>query len=269
MSPKSPAQDDDEGVAADDETLRSGRADDEDDSHGEQRAERENLGEPEPLLGEPLGGGLPRELRELRDDRSDSGLGSVGSLRCSSSEERSGSRSSADEASTTAGVPLHQGGAHPHGPGPGPGHPTTGPGPGLAGLQARPLPLPAPAADAARGVWRDPTAPHVDIRHVQSVQHQSLLMSGVAGRGGPPPHGAAPPSAGHGPALGLGLSPSLASGLAYGHGAHPAHAAHAAHGAHAAAGLSAEALWKAAAARGYPHLLAQHEAAASYERIVR
>lgn len=122
----------------------------------------------------------PNSLR-FADDRSDSG---VSSLRSGSGDERSGSRSSAlslsDEPNTSAG------------------HPSTS-APSLPAATRSPLFVPAgaPAAEPVR-VWRDPglllqEEPHV--RHVHSVQHQTLLMSHPqAPSSGPQPPTTAPTS---------------------------------------------------------------------------
>ncbi|XP_076257984.1 lysine demethylase 3 isoform X2 [Rhynchophorus ferrugineus] len=122
----------------------------------------------------------PNSLR-FADDRSDSG---VSSLRSGSGDERSGSRSSAlsssDEPNTSAGHP-----------------PSTAP--PLPPATRSPLYVPAgaPAAEPVR-IWRDPGLLHQEepqVRHVHSVQHQSLLMSHPqAPSAGPQPPTSAPTS---------------------------------------------------------------------------
>lgn len=115
-----------------------------------------------PLGRMELGDGTASLLR-FADDRSDSG---VSSLRSGSGDERSGSRSSALSSSDEP---------QPHGQ--------------QVNTRTR-SPVYAPQAAAGRDapvrVWRDPSLllesePHV--RHIHSVQHQSLLMSHPA----PPP----------------------------------------------------------------------------------
>ncbi|KAJ8920426.1 hypothetical protein NQ315_005292 [Exocentrus adspersus] len=116
----------------------------------------------------------PTGLLRFPDDRSDSG---VSSLRSSSGDERSGSRSSALSSSDE------------------PNHTSSSSGtsvPTIPTQNRSPLFIPAPSATAASAaqhqqrhdtepvrVWRDPNLlleePHV--RHIQSVQHQTLLMS--------------------------------------------------------------------------------------------
>lgn len=119
-------------------------------------------------------------LLRFPDDRSDSG---VSSLRSGSGDERSGSRSSALSSSDE---PQHSNSSTTH--------PTN----------RSPLFLPANSAYSTPSsstsepvrVWRDPnllleSEPHV--RHIHSVQHQSLLMShpSTPAASGPPPSSAA------------------------------------------------------------------------------
>ncbi|XP_066252444.1 lysine-specific demethylase 3B [Euwallacea similis] len=111
------------------------------------------------------------------DDRSDSG---VSSLRSGSGDERSGSRSSALSSSDEPNISS--------------GRPSSNSTPTLSAVTRSPLFVPAgaPIAEPVR-VWRDPglllqEEPHV--RHVHSVQHQSLLMSHPQ----PPSTGPQPPT---------------------------------------------------------------------------
>lgn len=122
-------------------------------------------------------------LLRFSDDRSDSG---VSSLRSGSGDERSGSRSSALSSSDE------------------PQHSTQN-----QSTNRSPLFIPAtpsftatPASSASEPVrvWRDPnllleSEPHV--RHIHSVQHQSLLMShpSAPAPAGPPPTSASHPAA--------------------------------------------------------------------------
>ncbi|XP_030757045.1 probable JmjC domain-containing histone demethylation protein 2C isoform X2 [Sitophilus oryzae] len=104
----------------------------------------------------------PNSLR-FADDRSDSG---VSSLRSGSGDERSGSRSSALSSSDEPNSST--------------GHPATS-APSLPAATRSPLFVPAgaPPAEPVR-IWRDPGLLHQEepqVRHVHSVQHQSLLMS--------------------------------------------------------------------------------------------
>lgn len=120
-------------------------------------------------------------LLRFSDDRSDSG---VSSLRSGSGDERSGSRSSALSSSDE------------------PQHNSTQ----SQSTNRSPLFIPAatptPASNASEPVrvWRDPnllleSEPHV--RHIHSVQHQSLLMShpSAPASAGPPPTSASHPAA--------------------------------------------------------------------------
>ncbi|XP_023311015.1 probable JmjC domain-containing histone demethylation protein 2C isoform X3 [Anoplophora glabripennis] len=120
----------------------------------------------------------PTSLLRFPDDRSDSG---VSSLRSGSGDERSGSRSSALSSSDE---PNHTSSSS-----------SSSSGPAVQAIPAQnrsPLFIPAPSSSSASAaqqqqrhdtepvrVWRDPNLlleePHV--RHIQSVQHQTLLMS--------------------------------------------------------------------------------------------
>ncbi|CAH0391977.1 unnamed protein product [Bemisia tabaci] len=122
-----------------------------------------------------------------RDDRSDSGLSSLRSVSgsCASGDERSGSRSSA----------LSSSDEPPPAPGPGP---TTGLNLNLnlgQNLQITRSALLAASHshqnEKGAEVWRDPSLLLAEpVRHVDSVQHQSLLMSHPAGSA--PPQAANP-----------------------------------------------------------------------------
>ncbi|KAL1509972.1 hypothetical protein ABEB36_004635 [Hypothenemus hampei] len=123
----------------------------------------------------------PNSLR-YADDRSDSG---VSSLRSGSGDERSGSRSSALSSSDEPNIST--------------GYSQTISALSLSSTNRTPLYVPAgaSAAEPVR-VWRDPGLFHQDephVRHVHSVQHQSLLMSHPqAPSAGPQPPTSAPTS---------------------------------------------------------------------------
>lgn len=135
-------------------------------------------------------------LLRFPDDRSDSGVSSLRSGSCASGDERSGSRSSALSSSDEPqALQQPQQATQPQ-------PPTRSPQASAAG--EAPAPGPAPVQVPVR-VWRDPSLlleqePHV--RHIHSVQHQSLLMS----------HPAASPAS---------SAPSPTSGAATGHAHHP------------------------------------------------
>lgn len=115
-------------------------------------------------------------LLRFPDDRSDSGVSSLRSGSCASGDERSGSRSSAlsssDEPQQASGKAV------------------------IDNKESSGTSKPT-SEDSSVRVWRDPSLllvaePHV--RHVHSVQHQTLLMSHPPGSASsaPPPQTAAP-----------------------------------------------------------------------------